>query len=121
MIEVGEGDVEWKDYKFQIKGAPAKSVTMKEVAFAAYTNPGQNEPGLEATFYYDPPNMTFPHGTYIAVVDVEMRFHRTGRALETSRRNHAAEAETRFAIANLRAGFAAQDFVRGVEVGDIAL
>ena len=44
---------------------------MKDVAFAAYTNPGQNEPGLEATHYYDPPNLTFPYGTYIAVVTVD--------------------------------------------------
>jgi carbon-monoxide dehydrogenase large subunit len=71
LLEVGEGDVEWKDYKFQVKGVPAKTVTMKDVAFAAYTNPGQNEPGLEATYYYDPPNMTFPHGAYVAVVDVD--------------------------------------------------
>jgi carbon-monoxide dehydrogenase large subunit len=71
LMEVGEGDVEWKDYRFQVKGVPSKSVTMKEVAFAAYTNPGPNEPGLEATHYYDPPNMTFPHGAYIAVVDVD--------------------------------------------------
>ena len=71
LLEVGEGDVEWKDYKFQVKGVPAKTVTMKEVAFAAYTNPGPNEPGLEATNYYDPPNMTFPFGSYIAVVDVD--------------------------------------------------
>jgi len=71
LLEVGEADVEWKDYKFQVKGVPAKTVTMKEVAFAAYTNPGPNEPGLEATNYYDPPNMTFPYGTYIAVVDID--------------------------------------------------
>ncbi len=71
LLEVGEADVEWKDYRFQVKGVPAKTVTMKEVAFAAYTNPGQNEPGLEATFYYDPPNMTFPSGTYVAVVDID--------------------------------------------------
>jgi carbon-monoxide dehydrogenase large subunit len=71
LLEVGEGDVEWVDYRFQVKGVPAKSVTMKEVAFAAYTNPGPNEPGLEATNYYDPPNMTFPSGAYIAVVDVD--------------------------------------------------
>jgi aerobic carbon-monoxide dehydrogenase large subunit len=71
LLEVGEGDVEWKDYRFQVRGVPAKTVTMKEVAFAAYTNPGQNEPGLEATYYYDPPNMTFPNGTYIAVVNVD--------------------------------------------------
>jgi len=54
LLEVGEADVEWTDYKFQVKGVPARSVTMKEVAFAAYTNMAQNEPGLEATFYYDP-------------------------------------------------------------------
>jgi carbon-monoxide dehydrogenase large subunit len=71
LLEVGEADVEWKDYKFQVKGVPSKTATMKEVAFAAYTNPGQNEPGLEATQYYDPPNMTFPSGAYIAVVDID--------------------------------------------------
>ena len=71
LLEVGEADVEWKNYKFQVKGVPAKSVTMKEVAFAAYTNMGPNEAGLEATQYYDPPNMTFPSGAYIAVVDVD--------------------------------------------------
>src|SRR5579871_5048345 len=63
LLEVAEADVEWRDYKFQVKGVPTKSVTMKEVAFAAYTNMAQNEPGLEASYYYDPPNMTFPNGT----------------------------------------------------------
>src|SRR5438067_1122133 len=71
LLEVGEADVEWQDYKFQVKGVPAKSVTMKEVAFAAYTNMSQNEPGLEASYYYDPPNMTFPSGCHVAVVDVD--------------------------------------------------
>jgi carbon-monoxide dehydrogenase large subunit len=71
LLEVSEADVEWKDYKFQVKGVPSKTVTMKDVAFAAYTNPAQNEPGLEATCYYDPPNMTFPNGAYVAVVDVD--------------------------------------------------
>jgi aerobic carbon-monoxide dehydrogenase large subunit len=72
LLEAAEADVEWKDYKFQVKGAPAKSVTMAQVAFAAYTNPVPgSEPGLEATYYYDPPNMTFPNGAYIAVVDID--------------------------------------------------
>jgi len=71
LLEVSDADVEWKDYKFQVKGVPSKAVTMKEVAFAAYTNMAQNEPGLEATFYYDPPNMTYTNGTYIAVVDID--------------------------------------------------
>ena len=72
LLEAAEADVEWKDYKFQVKGAPAKSVTMAQVAFAAYTNPAPGtEAGLEATYYYDPPNMTFPYGAYIAVVDID--------------------------------------------------
>jgi carbon-monoxide dehydrogenase large subunit len=72
LMEASEDDVEWKDYKFSLKGVPGKSITMKEVAFAAYTNPAPDtEPGLEATYYYDPPNLTFPNGTYIAVVDVD--------------------------------------------------
>ncbi|MGB8909489.1 MAG: aerobic carbon-monoxide dehydrogenase large subunit [Candidatus Cybelea sp.] len=72
LLEASEDDVEWKDYKFGVKGVPGKSVTMKEVAFAAYTNPPpETEPGLEATYYYDPPNLTFPNGAYIAVVDVD--------------------------------------------------
>src|SRR5436309_411854 len=71
LLEAGEADVEWTDYRFQVKGVPARSVTMKEVAFAAYTNMAQNEPGLEATYYYDPPNMTYPNGAYVAVVDVD--------------------------------------------------
>jgi len=72
LLEASEDDVEWKDYKFNLKGVPGKTVTMKEVAFAAYTNPAPDtEPGLEATYYYDPPNLTFPNGTYIAVVDVD--------------------------------------------------
>ncbi len=72
LLEVGEGDVEWVDKKFVVKGVPGKSVTMNEVAFAAYTNlPPGMEPGLETTYYYDPPNLTFPHGAYICVVDID--------------------------------------------------
>ena len=47
-------------------------MTIQDCAFAAYTNlPPGMEPGLEATNYYDPPNLTFPFGTYICVVDID--------------------------------------------------
>ena len=72
LLEVSPEDLEWKDYKFQVKGVPEKSKTMADVAFAAYTNmPPGTEPGLEAVDYYDPPNMTFPFGSYICVVDID--------------------------------------------------
>jgi aerobic carbon-monoxide dehydrogenase large subunit len=71
LLEVAPDDVEWADQAFRVKGVPSKTVTMKDVAFAAYTNPGDNEPGLEATYYYDPPNLTFPYGAYVAVVAID--------------------------------------------------
>ena len=30
------------------------------------------EPGLEAVSYYDPPNMTYPFGAYICVIDIDV-------------------------------------------------
>src|SRR5439155_15441364 len=72
LLEASPDDIEWKDYKFQVKGVPAKSKTIQEVAFAAYTNhPEGMEAGLEAVDYYDPPNLTFPFGSYICVVDID--------------------------------------------------
>jgi carbon-monoxide dehydrogenase large subunit len=72
LLEVSPDDLEWVDHKFQVKGVPSRSVTMKDVAFAAYTNHPQGmEAGLEAVDYYDPPNLTFPFGAYICVVDID--------------------------------------------------
>jgi aerobic carbon-monoxide dehydrogenase large subunit len=72
LLEVSPNDVEWKDHRFQVKGVPGKSKTMADVAFAAYTNHPQGmEAGLEAVDYYDPPNMTYPFGSYICAVDVD--------------------------------------------------
>jgi len=72
LLEVSADDLEWKEHKFQVKGVPGKAKTMQEIAFAAYTNHPQGmEAGLEATAYYDPPNLTFPFGSYICVVDID--------------------------------------------------
>ena len=72
LLEAAEEDVEWDDYAFRVKGAPDRSVSMSDVAFAAYTDvPDGLEAGLEAVNYYDPPNMTFPFGTYICVVEID--------------------------------------------------
>ena len=72
LLEVNPDDLEWANYKFQVKGTPSRSVTMKDIAFAAYTNfPQGCEAGLEAVDYYDPPNLTFPFGAYICVVDID--------------------------------------------------
>jgi aerobic carbon-monoxide dehydrogenase large subunit len=72
LLEASEEDLEWEPGKFSVKGAPGKSKTIQEIAFAAYTNiPPGLEAGLEAVDYYDPPNLTFPFGTYVCVVDID--------------------------------------------------
>jgi aerobic carbon-monoxide dehydrogenase large subunit len=72
LLEASEEDIEYADGRFFVKGAPENAKTIQEVAFAAYTNfPDGMEAGLEGVYYYDPPNLTFPFGTYAVVVEVD--------------------------------------------------
>jgi len=73
LLEVHDDDVEWDVDRFVVKGNPERFKTMKELAFAAYNQaiPGI-EPGLEAVSYYDPPNMTYPFGAYICVMEIDV-------------------------------------------------
>ena len=73
LLEVHEDDLEWEVDRFQVKGNPERFKTMTELAFAAYNQavPGI-EPGLEAVSYYDPPNMTYPFGAYVCIVDIDV-------------------------------------------------
>ncbi len=72
LLEAAEEDLAWERGKFYVKGSPDRAKTIQELAFAAYTNlPEGMEAGLEGVHYYDPPNMTYPFGTYAVVVDVD--------------------------------------------------
>jgi carbon-monoxide dehydrogenase large subunit len=72
LLECAEDDLEWEAGRFSVKGAPARGVSIQDCAFAAYTNlPEGLEAGLEGVHYYDPPNMTFPFGTYGVVVEID--------------------------------------------------
>jgi carbon-monoxide dehydrogenase large subunit len=73
LLEVGEGDLEWEVDRFKVKGNPGQFKTMKDIAMAAHTSnlPDGMEKGLDASEYYDPPNMTFPFGAYVCVVDID--------------------------------------------------
>jgi aerobic carbon-monoxide dehydrogenase large subunit len=71
MLGVDEAAV---DYSRGVFNGPGGSVTLKEVAFAAWTAhdlPEGLEPGLEATFVYDPPNFSWPAGAHVAIVEVD--------------------------------------------------
>jgi aerobic carbon-monoxide dehydrogenase large subunit len=72
LLEAAVGDIEYEEGRFFVKGSPDQAKTMDEVAFAAYTNvPEGEEAGLEGVTYYDPPEMTYPFGAYICVVEID--------------------------------------------------
>jgi carbon-monoxide dehydrogenase large subunit len=72
LLEAAEEDLVWETDHFYVKGSPDRKKTIQEIAFAAYTNHPQGmEAGLEAVDYYDPPNLTYPFGSYICVVDID--------------------------------------------------
>ncbi len=54
--------------------ASGKSVSFGEMVAAAYhakTLPPNTQPGLIATYFWEPPNFTFPFGAHIVVTDVD--------------------------------------------------
>ena len=72
LLEAAVEDIEMEAGQFRVKGSPDRSVTIQDVALAAYTNlPEGMEYGLEDVTYYNPPNLTFPYGSYIVVVEVD--------------------------------------------------
>ena len=74
LMEAGDGDVEFANGEFVVKGTD-KKVTFGQVALTAYVPHNypldKLEPGLNETAFYDPANFTFPAGTYIAEVEID--------------------------------------------------
>ncbi len=72
LLEAAPEDIERDADKFHVAGSPDQAVSIQDAAFAAYTNlPEGMEYGLEDVTYYNPPNLTFPYGAYVVVVDVD--------------------------------------------------
>src|SRR5207237_2261115 len=74
LLEAAEADVVYENGKVFVKGTPSKSITIQEIAMAAFqTNriPKGMEGGLEATTFVDPSNFVWPFGAHIAVVEVD--------------------------------------------------
>jgi carbon-monoxide dehydrogenase large subunit len=74
QMEVAEGDLEFANGMFSVRGTPEKAMPLAGVAFAAFQAhnlPEGMEPNLTAETSYDPPNFTFPFGTHVCVVEVD--------------------------------------------------
>jgi carbon-monoxide dehydrogenase large subunit len=74
MLEVSPDDLEWETGKWFVKGDPATAKTIQEIALASHGAlelPDGVEGHLDGSCVYDPPNLTYPFGAYICVVDVD--------------------------------------------------
>ncbi|HEX8343251.1 MAG TPA: aerobic carbon-monoxide dehydrogenase large subunit, partial [Actinoplanes sp.] len=74
MLEVSVADLEWRKGAFHVAGDPSQSVTIAQIAMRAHGAgdlPEGVEGGLEAQICYNPENLTYPHGAYICVVDID--------------------------------------------------
>ncbi len=74
LLEASAEDIEFDSGTFQVAGTD-KSITIAEVAFAAYVPHNypleELEPGLDETAFYDPVNFNFPFAAYICEVEVD--------------------------------------------------
>ncbi len=74
MLEVSAADLEWERGRWFVRGDPEQGATIPEIALASRGTvelPPGVEAGLDAETVYDPPNLTFPYGAYICVVDID--------------------------------------------------
>jgi len=74
MLETRPEDLEWEKGRWFVKGDPSVGKTMAEIAMGAHGTvalPDGIDGNLDAEVTYDPPNLTFPFGAYICVVDVD--------------------------------------------------
>jgi carbon-monoxide dehydrogenase large subunit len=74
MLEISPNDLEFERGTFRVKGDPSVAKTIQEIALAAHGSlelPEGVEGHLDAECVYNPPNLTYPFGAYICVVDVD--------------------------------------------------
>jgi carbon-monoxide dehydrogenase large subunit len=73
MLEAAFEDVVLADGKYQVKGMPARGVSLADIASMAYaeTLPPGLEHGLEATDFFRPPQLVYPFGAHVAVVEID--------------------------------------------------
>ena len=73
-LECAPDDLEWELGRWFVKGDPERGKTIQEIAMAAHGSlelPEGVEGHLDAQVVYNPPDLTYPYGCYICVVDVD--------------------------------------------------
>src|SRR5439155_5608809 len=81
LLECAPADLELRDGGVGVVGVPGAHISLARLAQAArpgwdHGRPQGIEAGLEETYYWEPPTVTWSYAVHIAIVDVD---HETGR------------------------------------------
>lgn len=74
MMGTELGSVRFESGRFVNAKDPSKELTIQQVAGESYSAkniPPDSEPGLSATYFFEPKNFTFPFGTHVCVVEID--------------------------------------------------
>jgi carbon-monoxide dehydrogenase large subunit len=75
QLEASADDLEFSGGVFRVAGSPDREAPLAAIAFAAFTAhdlPDGLEPNLEASTTYDPPNFSWPFGTHMCAVEIDI-------------------------------------------------
>ena len=75
QMEANPDDLEFSGGVFRVAGQPDTEMPLAAVAFEAFTAhdlPDGLEPNLEAQVTYDPPNFSWPFGTHMCAIEVDV-------------------------------------------------
>lgn len=81
MLECAPGDLELRNGSVGVVGVPGNELTLARIARAArpgwdHARPQGMSAGLEETYYWEPPTVTWAYGAHAAVVEADIK---TGR------------------------------------------
>src|SRR5262249_6351179 len=73
VLEAAQDDVVFAEGKYPVKGGAARALTLAPIARPASGDklPDGIESGLEATDFFRPPQLLYPFGAHVAVVEVD--------------------------------------------------
>src|SRR6058998_273637 len=73
LMEAAPEDIVVGDGGYRVRGVPDRVVTLGEIAAKAYGAglPSGIDNGLEATDFFSPPQLVYPFGAHVAVVEVD--------------------------------------------------
>jgi carbon-monoxide dehydrogenase large subunit len=74
LLEAAEGDLEFANGTFSVKGSPEARQTIQDISLATFANhnlPDGMEPTLNSSYVFDPENFSYPHGTHLCATEVD--------------------------------------------------